>query len=42
MKKNTIDEEQLRDPENGPDEDETEEGKGAPGVDALIEKGKRG
>ena len=42
MKKNTIDEEQLRDPENGPDEEETEEGKGAPGVDALIEKGKRG
>ena len=41
MKKNTIDEEQLRDPENGPDEEETEEGKGAPGVDALIEKGKR-
>ena len=42
MKKNTIDEEQLRDPENGSDEEETEEGKGAPGVDALIEKGKRG
>ncbi len=42
MKKNTIDEEQLRDPENGPDEEETEEGKGAPSVDALIEKGKRG
>ena len=42
MKKNTIDEEQIRDPENGPDEEETEEGKGAPGVDALIEKGKRG
>ena len=42
MKKNTIDEEQLRDPENGPDEEETEEGKGAPGVDALLEKGKRG
>ena len=42
MKKNTIDEEQLRDPETGPDEEETEEGKGAPGVDALIEKGKRG
>ena len=42
MKKNTIDEEQLRDPENGPDEEETEEGKGAPGVDALIEKGTRG
>ena len=42
MKKNTIDEEQLRDPENCPDEEETEEGKGAPGVDALIEKGKRG